>query len=85
MAGRNRNRQPLPPSESLGIAIQIARILGRLHEQHLVHKDVVPRNVLIDPNTGEVKLIDFGIASEFTRERQAALLHRRLEGSLPYC
>ena len=79
-----RKRQPLPVDRFFPIAIRLAQILGRLHEHGVVHKDVGPRNVLIEPNSGELRLIDFGICSELSRERQSVVLSQRIEGSLPY-
>ncbi len=79
-----RNRKPLPLDLVFSIAVRLAQVLGRLHELDVVHKDVTPRNVLIDPETGGLRLIDFGISSELSRERQSITLSKRLEGSLPY-
>ncbi len=79
-----REGRPLPIDRFFAIAIRLAQILGRLHEQGVVHKDVVPRNVLLEPGSGELRLIDFGISSELSRERQSAALTQRLQGSLPY-
>lgn len=79
-----RNGSALAIDRFFDIAVRLAQILGRLHEHDVVHKDVVPRNVLIEPSTGELRLIDFGIASELSRERPAVTLSERLEGSLPY-
>ena len=52
---------PLPLSEAIRIAGQVADGLHALHAERLVHGDVKPENVLID-ETGSVKLVDFGIA-----------------------
>jgi len=82
MAGRGR--QPLSLDAFFAIAIELAHILGRVHERGVVHKDVVPRNVLIEPRSAALRLIDFGISSELSRERQDVTLSRRLQGSLPY-
>ncbi len=79
-----RDSRPLPLAQFFEIAVSVSTILGRLHEQNVVHKDVVPRNVLIDPDTRELRLIDFGISSELSRERQNINISNRLEGSLPY-
>jgi len=79
-----RDGEPFELDRFFDVAVSLAQILGRLHEQDVVHKDVVPRNVLIDPATNTLRLIDFGISSELSRERQSISLSRRLEGSLPY-
>jgi serine/threonine-protein kinase len=52
---------PLPAERALAIAGQIVEALIYLHAQGIVHRDLKPENVLVSP-TGEVKLIDFGIA-----------------------
>lgn len=79
-----RDGKPLPLDDFFPIAVRLTQILGRLHEHGLVHKDVTPGNVLIDPQSRELRLIDFGISSELSRERQSIMLPKRLEGSLPY-
>lgn len=47
----------------LQIAINLAHTLGELHAQHVIHKDIKPHNILINPDSGDVKLIDFSISS----------------------
>ena len=79
-----RDGKPLSIAHCYSIAIQLAGIIGNLHEQDIVHKDVKPSNVLIKPKSGELRLIDFGISSELSRERQSVTISQRLEGSLPY-
>ncbi|MDX1811520.1 MAG: serine/threonine-protein kinase, partial [Gammaproteobacteria bacterium] len=79
-----REGQRLPLDQCLAIAIKVAQILGQLHEQDFVHKDIKPSNILIEPESGELRLIDFGITSELSRERQSIILPDRLEGSLAY-
>ena len=51
----------LPVQEAVAYAIEIGRALSAAHEQRLVHRDVKPQNVLIDPD-GRAKVTDFGIA-----------------------
>lgn len=41
---------------------QVCRALGQIHAAGICHRDVKPQNLLIDPNTQLVKLIDFGSA-----------------------
>ena len=78
-----RGREPFALDIFFKIAIQLAQTLGTLHEMDLVHKDVIPQNMLVDPATWETRLIDFGICSELSRERQSGTIPSRLEGSLP--
>jgi serine/threonine-protein kinase len=58
---RIRRLGRLPVDESLAYAIEIARALGSAHAHEIVHRDVKPQNVLIDPE-GSAKVTDFGIA-----------------------
>jgi len=66
------------------IAIQIVSILDRLYRHRVIHKDIKPANILINPNTKEVKLIDFSIASLLKRETQSLTSPNILEGTLAY-
>jgi eukaryotic-like serine/threonine-protein kinase len=52
---------PLPVERALALAHQIARALAFAHELGIVHRDVKPQNVLVDPD-GAAKVTDFGIA-----------------------
>ena len=62
---------PLQVQNFLQLAIKIAAALTQVHRRGLVHKDIKPANILVDPTTREVKLTGFGIASRLPRERQA--------------
>jgi serine/threonine protein kinase len=52
---------PLPLTVVLGITSEIATGLDTLHEEGLVHRDVKPRNILVDAS-GSSFLTDFGLA-----------------------
>ncbi|MEG5044867.1 AAA family ATPase [Microcoleus sp. B4-C1] len=74
----------LPINEFLPIAIQIANSLDGLYRHHVIHKDLKPANILINPASKQVKLIDFSIASLLPRQTQEIQNPNLLEGTLPY-
>ena len=71
-------------TEFLEIAIQLAKTLEKLHDNKIIHKDIKPHNIIIDSNTGKVKLAGFGIASRLSRENQTVSSASLLEGTLAY-
>ena len=66
------------------IALQLTDILHGLYQQHVIHKDLKPANIVINPETEQIKLIDFSIASVLTRETQVSQHPKELEGTLAY-
>ncbi len=70
--------------EFLQIAIQIVTALEGLYCHRIIHKDIKPANILINPTTKQVKLIDFSIASLLPRETQTLTCPNVLEGTLAY-
>jgi hypothetical protein len=62
-----RREGPLPITEAIAYAIELARALGAAHERQIVHRDVKPQNVLISEE-GSAKITDFGIARTLTEE-----------------
>ena len=77
-------RQGMAPLSFLRLAIQLARGLGAIHRNNIVHKDLKPANIVVNPETGRVKIIDFGISSQLNREMQAAVNPVNLEGTPAY-
>ena len=74
----------MEPSQFLRIAIGIAVALGSLHARGIIHRNVKPGNILVDPATGHVWLTGFGIASPFLRERQLPEPPAEIAGTLAY-
>jgi PAS domain S-box-containing protein len=68
----------------LPIALQLLDTLNQLHQQRVIHKDIKPANILIHPETKQIKLIDFSIASLLPRETQEIQNPNGLEGTLAY-
>ncbi len=72
-------------NESLRYIKQIAEALSYIHEHNIIHLDVKPANILIDKD-GNAKLIDFGIAKQYTDsnpQTQAATMATFSKGYSP--
>jgi serine/threonine-protein kinase len=57
-----KSRGALPVGIGLRIAKQMCQGLEAAHQQGVVHRDIKPQNMLILPETGDLKIMDFGIA-----------------------
>jgi PAS domain S-box-containing protein len=77
-------RGPMELTQFLRFAIGLATALGGLHKGELIHKDVKPANVLVNPVTGQVWLMGFGIASRLLQDRQAPDPPECIAGTLTY-
>ncbi|MDZ7951121.1 AAA family ATPase [Nostoc sp. DedQUE09] len=75
---------PMPLSAFLSLAIKITGILGRIHANGVIHKDINPSNIVFNLDTGVVKFIDFGIATRFNRTNPTFKNPHVLEGTLAY-
>lgn len=53
-------------------------------EQHLIHKNINPANLVLNPATGQIQIIDFGIATALSRENPGLQNPGHLEGTLAY-
>ncbi len=67
----------------LEIALQCAEALSEIHGARIIHKDIKPGNILIDPETLAIQVIDFGISSELGETRRDPKAHGA-EGTLCY-
>jgi PAS domain S-box-containing protein len=76
--------QPLDLAVWLRVAIGLSTAIGHLHQRGIIHKDIKPANVLINPITGQCWLTGLLVASRLRRERQAAEPPEFIAGTLPY-
>lgn len=70
--------------QKLVIACEIADALARVHAKNIIHKDLNPSNIIRNPKTGVLKIIDFGIAAELPRETASFLDVGTMEGTPAY-
>ena len=56
-----QQHSPLQVDRVQDIMKQLTSAISHAHQNHIIHRDIKPQNILIDPN-GNVKITDFGIA-----------------------
>ena len=68
----------------IDIFIQLARAVGDMHDAGIIHKELNPKNILINEESGTVKIIDYGFASFLTQENEQIYLSEILKDNLTY-
>jgi glycogen synthase kinase 3 beta len=63
----SKNKQIVPPLYIKLYMYQLFRSLSYLHSVGICHRDIKPQNLLVDPETGVLKLIDFGSAKQLVK------------------
>jgi predicted ATPase/signal transduction histidine kinase/tRNA A-37 threonylcarbamoyl transferase component Bud32 len=70
--------------ECLSIACQITDSLAQIHAAQVIHKDINPSNIVFNPLTKQLKIIDFGISTKLGSEHTPLSNPNALEGTLAY-
>ncbi|MCP4147289.1 MAG: AAA family ATPase [bacterium] len=65
-------------------AIQITTGLAAIHRQNIIHKDINPSNIILDPRSGKLKIIDLHIATRFNIKMSYLGNLGKLQGTLYY-
>ncbi|MDZ8109190.1 MAG: AAA family ATPase [Nostoc sp. DedQUE12a] len=71
-------------TQFLKLAIQITQSLSEIHSANIIHKDINPSNIVFNPETQELKIIDFGISTDLLRETLTIKNPTVIEGTLAY-
>ncbi|MEQ9233588.1 AAA family ATPase [Coleofasciculus sp. E2-BRE-01] len=78
------NQYSFTLEDFLQIAIATTTSLAQVHAANIIHKDINPANIVYNPNTKQLKLIDFGISTVLSRETPTLKNPNVLEGTLAY-
>lgn len=79
----NDNR-PLGIGLFLNMAIQLAKALGAIHKQNVIHKAIKPHTILINSQNDRIKICDFGISAVLTGENSDIYNPAVIKETLPY-
>jgi glycogen synthase kinase 3 beta len=63
----SKNKQTIPILYIKLYMYQLFRSLAYIHSQGVCHRDIKPQNLLLDPESGVLKLCDFGSAKQLVR------------------
>jgi len=81
-------RRQIGIRECVMLIVRVAEAVHHAHEQDVIHRDLKPANILVD-ETGQPKILDFGVARMIGRDRPAAIAATQTQigvvlGTLPY-
>lgn len=78
------SRRKLSLNSFLKIAMQLTSAIGELHEHNIIHKDIKPSNIIVNLETGQLKITDFSISTRLAVENQHLSTLDKLEGTIAY-
>lgn len=68
----------------LSISLQLARIIQSLHQKNIIHTNLHPSNILINPHDHKLKIVDLRFSTQTMHEYQELLDTDRLSDSVAY-
>ncbi|OHD65722.1 MAG: hypothetical protein A2176_13895 [Spirochaetes bacterium RBG_13_51_14] len=77
-------QKKIQPREFLDIAIQIARGLKEIHQNEIIHSDINPGSIIVNPETRNVKIRDFGFNSITAYKTEDIYNPEVIVNNLPY-
>jgi PAS domain S-box-containing protein len=78
------SQRQLSLEDFLTIAIKTTKSLVAIHAANIIHKDINPSNIVYNPQTGQLKIIDFGISTRLAQEFLTVTPPDGIEGTLAY-
>lgn len=77
-------QSPFDLKNRLVIASQIAHILGLIHQRQIIHRDLTSDNILVNPDSLDVQIVDFGQSIKLDVKTVHLSNPELLEGTLSY-
>ncbi|MGD1809650.1 AAA family ATPase [Dapis sp. BLCC M126] len=71
-------------NQFFNIALQIINPLEKLHQNRIIHKDIKPQNIIINPESQQIQLIDFSTTTKLPKETVEIKNPHTMEGTLAY-
>lgn len=78
-----RQLMPVEQAQALAIVRQIAEAMREAHDSGLVHGDLKPSNIMVEPS-GAVRILDFGLASQTDSQVTMTLAQADPQGTIAY-
>ena len=74
---------PLSVEDFFKVSLKLTSAIAEIHKQGFIHKDINPSNIIVDNPLDQVRVIDFGIATNMVRENQNLGIEQ-IEGTWAY-
>ncbi|MDJ0555151.1 MAG: serine/threonine-protein kinase PknK, partial [Microcoleaceae cyanobacterium MO_207.B10] len=71
-------------SQFFKIALEIINPLEKLHQNRIIHKDIKPHNIIINPQSQKIQIIDFSTTTKLPKETAEIKNPNTIEGTLAY-